>query len=96
MASEARDAAIGQLTDDVAAMGAARLVLELDDSVAQNDRRIVYEHLRKTGLYSLRYDHMRASSECLLALPDALAWSWCKGGPWSRLAKELTTEVIQL
>lgn len=93
---EARDTVIARLADDVAAMGARRLVLELDDSVARNDRRIIFERMQKVGQNSLEYCHMRAREECLLSLPDALAWSYGRGGHWRKLAKELVTEVVEL
>jgi hypothetical protein len=91
----ARDLAIAQLADDVAAMGAARLILERDDSVVQNDRRIIFERLRKAN-YELQYHHMRAHEDCLLSLPDALAWCAAKGGIWWRLAEDLVTGVVDL
>lgn len=91
----ARDAVIGQLADDAAAMGATRLVLELDDSVAGNDRLIIREHLTKAGCHdSVRYDHCRARQECLLSIPDAVAWCWAKGGHWRRRLDGIVAEII--
>lgn len=93
----ARDMVIGQLADDVAAMGAARLVLELDDSAAASDRVIIRGRLLKAGAHdSVRYEHRRAFEECLLALPDAVVWCWAKGKQWRRLVEPLVTEVIRL
>jgi len=93
----ARDAVIGQLADDAAAMAAACLILELDDSVAANDRAIIRERLLKAGRHnSLRYEHRRAHEECLLAIPDAVAWCWVKGGHWRRFADAIVTDVVRL
>jgi hypothetical protein len=93
----ARDAVIGQLADDAAAMGADRLILELDDSVAASDRAIIRERLLKVGRHhSLRYEHRRAHEECLLAIPDAIAWCWVKGGHWRRFADAIVTDVVRL
>jgi hypothetical protein len=91
----ARDAVIGLLADDAAAMGADRLVLERDDSNVASDRRAIREHLVKAGRHdAVRYDHLRAHEECLLAVPDAIIWCWAKGGSWRKLISPLVTDVI--
>lgn len=33
----------------------------------------------------LRYEHKHAHTDVLLGIPDAIAWSWAKGGPWRQL-----------
>ena len=92
---DARDAIIGQLTDDVAAMGATRLVLERDDSAVASDRQIIIERLAKAGNpESLRYEHRRAHEECLLSVPDAIIWAWAKGGRWRKSVGPLVTDVV--
>lgn len=92
---EARDAIIGHLTDDVAAMGAARLVLERDDPVVASDRQIIIEHLTKSdSLETVRYDHQRAHEEPLLSVPDAVIWCWAKGGSWRRGLGALVADVV--
>ncbi|GGM32547.1 hypothetical protein GCM10011608_16360 [Micromonospora sonchi] len=41
---------------------------------AKADRRVLYEEPHRAGLSDrLRYDHLRAHEECLLAIPDAPA-----------------------
>jgi hypothetical protein len=93
----ARDLAIAQLADDAAAIGAARLVLEVDDSVVRNDRLIIRNRLLKAGCAdSVRYEHRRAAEECLLALPDAIAWCWVKGSIWRKRAEPLIRDVVVL
>lgn len=91
-----RDAAIARLTDDAVSMGAGRLVLEMDDSVLQSDRLIISERLAKNECHDLRFEHQRAYEEYLLAIPDAVAWCWVKGGHWRRTVKPLVTEMIIL
>jgi hypothetical protein len=91
-----RDAAIARLADDAVSMGAARLVLELDDSVLQSDRRIIGERLAKNNGHDLRYEHQRAYEEGLLAIPDAVAWCWAKGGNWRKAAEDIVAEVVTL
>ncbi|WP_431933327.1 hypothetical protein [Micromonospora sp. RP3T] len=41
----------------------------------------------------LRYDHLRAHEDHLLALPDAIAWSWARGGEWKAMARPMVDEV---
>lgn len=31
---------------------------------------------------TLRYEHRRAREELFLAIPDAIAWCWARGGTW--------------
>lgn len=39
------------------------------------------------------YRHHRAHEEPLLALPDAIAWSWHRGGQWRKRVEPLVTAV---
>lgn len=93
----ARDAAVARLTDDAIRMRADRLVLELDDSAAVKDRLVIREQLVKAGAPDgLLYEHLRAHEECLLALPDAVAWSWSKAGHWRKRIEPLVAKEIAL
>jgi hypothetical protein len=93
----ARDAAVARLADDAAKMGAGMLVLERDDSVVEADRRIIRDRLLRAGCHdTLSYDHRRAHEECLLAIPDAIAWCWAKDGHWRTCAEPLVREVVQV
>jgi hypothetical protein len=79
----ARDRCLIRLVNDLAEIRATRLVLEPDDSVVKADQALLYKHVQSTGLADLlRYEHLRAHEECLLALPDAIAWCWARGGHW--------------
>ncbi len=90
----ARKLTVGQVVDDALAARAERLVFEADDSLVKSDEAVIREHLRKSGSdVRLRYDHHRASEECLLCVPDAIAWCWAKGGKWLRLAERLVMDV---
>jgi len=44
----------------------------------------------------LRYDHLRASAEQLLAVPDAVAWCWACGGEWRRRGDPVVRLVRQV
>jgi hypothetical protein len=45
---------------------------------------------------TLRYMHKRANEEPLLAIPDAVAWSWAKGGHWRRRVTGIVADVVRL
>jgi len=74
--------------------GATRLVLERDDSLLAWDARRLWEITGEVGCRdTLRYSHARASEELLLAIPDAIAWCWAKGGDWRRRIRPVITGV---
>lgn len=79
----ARAACIRAVVADAAAQGHRMLVLEQDDGLIHHDRRTLYAAVHAAGCQdSLRYEHRRAEHELLLAVPDAIAWCWAKGGHW--------------
>jgi hypothetical protein len=58
-----------------------------------NNQRLI-EFTRAAGCReTLRYEHRRAASEMLLAVPDAVAWCWAKGGDWRRRIEPVVTDV---
>lgn len=69
------------------------LVLEQDDSLLDWDRRQLYTLTRAAGLPGMRYEHRRAATEPLLAIPDAIAWCWAKGGHWRRRVQPAVTTM---
>jgi hypothetical protein len=91
----ARDAALSQLVDDAVKMGAHMLVIERDDQSEASDKMIIRSRTRTGGCSdALRYTHKRAYEECLLAIPDAVAWSWAKGGHWRQRVNGIVVEVV--
>jgi hypothetical protein len=90
---DARAACLRALVADAACQDDALLVLEQDDSLLEWDRRQLYSLARQARLPLLRYEHRRASAEQLLAIPDAIAWSWAKGGDWRRRIQPVVTSV---
>lgn len=72
------------------------LVLEQDDSLIVWDRRQLYTLAKQAHLDRLRYEHRRASTEQLLAIPDAIAWCWAKGGHWRRRIEPVVATVRQV
>ncbi|WP_199732126.1 hypothetical protein [Cellulomonas triticagri] len=79
-----RRACLARLVTDLA--GACdRLVLESDETQDARDRRDLVALTREAGCRdTLRYEHLRASQELLLAVPDVVAWSYARGGEWRR------------
>ncbi|RSD19259.1 hypothetical protein [Amycolatopsis eburnea] len=88
-----REACLDGLIADLAATDARLLVIETDESVLELDRRILYRSTRLHGCEALEYRHHRAHEEPLLAIPDALAWCWQRGGFWKARAKEFVSDV---
>lgn len=78
---------------DLATTHAARVVLELDEVVRNIDRNVLYRSIRATGTTDLRYEHLRAHEEPLLAIPDAIAWCWSRGGTWRARVRELVDTI---
>ena len=92
----ARTRCLEALTEDLASRGRVRLVLERDDSVLAHDKRVLFDHVRKTGAVELEYLFLRAHEECLLAIPDAVAWCWAKGGTWRTAVRPMVNRVHRL
>ncbi|MEJ7705538.1 MAG: hypothetical protein WKF47_18790 [Geodermatophilaceae bacterium] len=93
---ERRAACLTALVVDAAARGDAMLVLEQDDTLVVSDRKLLYRATREAGCPDLRYEHRRAAVEQLLALPDAIAWCWAKGGDWRRRIQPIVTHVREV
>jgi hypothetical protein len=59
------------------------IVLEQDDSLIHWDRKFLYQTVRAVNQAdNIRYEHHRARTHLLLAVPDAIAWCWARGGEW--------------
>ncbi|WP_410600192.1 hypothetical protein [Amycolatopsis sp. lyj-90] len=89
-----REVCLDVLVEDLAEAGTRMLVLESDESIVELDRKTLYRSVRQHGCQDvLEYRHLRAFEEPLLAIPDALAWCWQRGGPWKTRAREMVKEV---
>ena len=63
-------------------------------AVIRHDRALLYAKVgHHKGTARLRYDHLRSYEECLLWIPDAIAWCWGRGGMWRTRVKKLITTV---
>lgn len=91
---DARAACLKALAYDAAAAGASMLVLEQDDSLRRWDNQRLVEITRTLGCCdTLRYQHLRAATEPLLVIPDAIAWCVAKGGNWEQRIEPVVTAV---
>ncbi len=87
----------GVVADAARWAGATRLVLEQDDSLVRWDSQQLIELAREAGCRDrLHYGHERAAAEALLAVPDAVAWCWGRGGDWRRRVEPLISTVHQV
>ncbi|MDG4794297.1 hypothetical protein [Micromonospora sp. WMMD1082] len=89
-----RELCLRALVADAAKIETERLVLELDDSRRAADAAVLNREIRLAGMIGqIRYDHLRAYDDHLLVLPDAIAWSWARGGEWRAMVRPMIREV---
>ena len=70
------------------------IVLDRDESLQNWDRQRLIELMRAAGLTDrITYEHRTRQSELLLAIPDAVAWCWARGGGWRRRIRPIVREV---
>jgi hypothetical protein len=93
----ARDAAVARLADDAVELGAELLVLERDDESVAADRSTILARRKLTGHTDMpRFVHKRAHEDCLLSVPDAVAWAWSKAGRWHDHVRPLVSEIVRV
>jgi hypothetical protein len=91
-----RHACLNCLVRDIADT-CSHLVLESDRSQDPHDRQQLIELTRATGCQdTLRYEHLTAHDEPLLAIPDAIAWAWARGGSWRRRVAPIVDHVVEV
>lgn len=92
----ARRDCLAALVRDHIARDVRHLVLERDDSLVEFDRERLRAELQAGNASDrMRFHHARAFEEPLLAIADAVAWCWGRGGHWRVKAKSLVTSVHQ-
>lgn len=95
--ARARKLCLEHLVGDLAELHAHRLVIEQDDSLVRSDQEVLFHAVRSHGVESeLVYEHMSPRMEPLLWIPDAIAWSWVKGGEWRDRIAPLIADVETL
>jgi hypothetical protein len=94
---DARRAAVATLVGWALRADVTRIVFERDDNSLALDQRTIAHALRGAGaLGALEYDHVGASTEPLLWIPDALAWAWSRGGDWRHIVEDMGVTTIGL
>ena len=93
----ARDAAFGELTGQLVALSADRVIIESCDQ-DRRDRQVIGDTLARLGaLGALEVQHLRPHDEPLLWIPDAIAWAYGKGTKeWRSFVDPLITRVTRL
>jgi hypothetical protein len=75
----------------------ARITIDLDESLHNFDRQHMIEYVRAAGAKDrVTYEHLSRSTELLLAIPDAIAWCWARGGEWRRRVGPVVRQVHQV
>lgn len=92
---ERRSRAIEALVENAASMpGPVRITFDLDETVMGLDQQQMIELTRQRDLKEqISYTHQHRHSEPLLAIPDAIAWCWARGGRWRDRVRPLVTEI---
>lgn len=91
-----RERCIESLISEAARLKVERFVIELDDSVFEFDRRVLFRLSRSKDLNpGFSYSWLRARQEPLLWAADALAWSLARGGRWRQRVSTIV-EFIDL
>ncbi|SHQ67462.1 Uncharacterised protein [Mycobacteroides abscessus subsp. abscessus] len=92
--NQRRAACLGGLIQDHAHGPETLLIIDQDDSLVSFDNQRLIEYTRAAGCRAtLRYEHRSDKTELLLAVPDAIAWCWAKGGHWRTLITPAVSEV---
>lgn len=85
----ARTAILWKVVGEIKEARVARLVFESRDRQDARDRLDLQRIQRADRLSPLSYAHLPGANEPLLWVPDAVAWSWGRGGEWRRRVDEL-------
>ncbi|WP_234787455.1 hypothetical protein [Mycolicibacter sinensis] len=91
---ERRAACLWSLVRDHAASNDTRVIFDQDDSMLSWDNQRLIEYTRAADCrHTLHYEHKRSHADALLAVPDAVAWCWAKGGRWRQLITPAVSAV---
>jgi hypothetical protein len=89
-----RERCLAALVDDALEYEKARIVFDLDETVLSWDRQRMLELTRAAGARErISYEHHHRHAEPVLAIPDAIAWCWSKGGDWRRRIRPIVSDV---
>lgn len=86
-----RAACLDLLIADAVTARYRMITLEREAGAEERDRQQLFAHLSTTT--TPRYRHAAPAEEQLLAIPDALAWAWARGGDVRRGVRSLVAAV---
>jgi len=93
----ARAECVTQLVRDLATEPNVWIVFESDESQDDLDRRQLAGLLKELEAGErIRYEHRRAASEPLLAIPDIVGWAYARGGEFRRRAEPLVSAIVDV
>lgn len=91
---ERRARCLEALVSDAVGHGDARIVFDLDESLQAWDRQQMVQLTRALSIKDrIAYEHRNRHSDPLLAIPDAIAWAWARGGDWRNRIRPIVREV---
>lgn len=94
---ERRARCLEALVEDAARHPQAKIVFDLDESLRSWDRQQMIELTRAAGVDDrLSYEHVHRNAELLLAIPDAVAWCWARGGEWRARIRPVVREIREV
>ena len=88
-----RAACLDAIVVDAKASRHGHLVLDLDETLVHSDRISIIGASQRIEYTELIYEHAKSAHDLLLAVPDAVAWAWAKGGDWRRRLEPIVEEV---
>lgn len=93
---ERRMAILDRVVEDCVKGDVGRLVLEVDESTRRHDELRIKNARHRAGATDLRYYLMASSTEPLLWVADAVAWSWRRDQHWRARVRPLIDQVIDV
>lgn len=82
-----RDHCLRALVASMRANQPSLLCLDREEGSVDADRRVIIEQSRLWRTFE--YRHMSSADEPLLWIPDAIAWSWPRGGQFRNKVEDL-------
>lgn len=95
--NEARTKCLDALIDGLNPKLSYGLIIEQDDYKVQTDKKTIRDALIKKGMnLQVEYRHEKSRSECLLWIPDSIAWCSAKGGVWKKELEKFSIENLDV
>lgn len=75
---------LGALAEEPVHAGVAQLIIERDESLERDGRRLIADTIRHAESSGMQYRHVAPHEHPLLWVSDAVAWCYSNGGEWIR------------